>query len=213
MSLTTLSPNELIFYYSYVRLKISLGSFALLHAALIGQPAFAQTNTLGLADGFLSFNTSTFSIQFVKDSQTLYSLKAQSNGFDFIPTDQMTARQGNANYHLGDLTFRVRKSGSTAWINGDTSTARKPVLPLPASGSIIAAANLSPTLPSNSLVNVTRQWVVANGVLQLQFAVQNTQNVPVEIGALGMPLEFNNVRQICECHIFMFADCFSDLHR
>ncbi|KAF9566984.1 hypothetical protein CPC08DRAFT_63123 [Agrocybe pediades] len=168
-------------------------AFTLLHGLLSVQQVVAQTNTLGLADGFLTFNTSTFNIQLVKDSQTLYSLQARSNDFDFIPADQMSARQGNLNYHLGDITFRVRKNGSTSWINGDSSSARKPVTNLPVSGSIIAAANLSPTLPSNSLINVTRQWVVEDGTLQLQFIVQNSQTVPVEIGALGMPLEFNNI--------------------
>ncbi|KAF8203956.1 hypothetical protein BJ912DRAFT_1028539 [Pholiota molesta] len=90
---------------------------------------------LGLADGFLSFNTSVFAVQLVKDSQTLYSLKPRVNNtaFDFIPADQMT---------------------------GDTSAARKPVVALPISGSTLAAANLSPTLPSNSLLNITRQWTL-----------------------------------------------------
>lgn len=162
----------------------------------------AQSNTLGLGDGFLSFNTSTFEAQLVKDSQTLYSLKPLSNtSFDFVPADQMSARQSDGNYHIGDITFRARKTGSTAWISGDSSTARKPVIPLPASGSILASANLSPTLPSNSLLNITRQWTVVNNTLQLLFIVKNSQTVPIEIGALGMPLEFNNVSLLSYSHV------------
>ncbi|KDR85499.1 hypothetical protein GALMADRAFT_218596 [Galerina marginata CBS 339.88] len=158
------------------------------------QPVFAQTNTLGLGDGFISFNTSTFSVQLVKDSQTLYSLKPLSNAnFDFIPADKMSERQSNGNYHLGDITFRVRKVGSTAWLSGDTSTSRKPVTALHVSGTVLAAANLSSTLPSNSLLTITRQWVFDEDQLQLLFVVKNSQTVPVEIGALGMPLEFNNI--------------------
>lgn len=155
----------------------------------------AQTGTLGLSHGFLSFNTSTFAVQLVKDSQTLYSLKPRSvtTGFDFIPADQMTARQGNLNYHLGDITFRVRKVGSTPWVTGDSSAARVTVNPLPASGSTFAAADLSPTLPSDSLLNITRRWVFENNQLELLFDVQNSQSVAVEIGSLGAPLEFNNV--------------------
>ncbi|KAF8963898.1 hypothetical protein BDZ97DRAFT_1904713 [Flammula alnicola] len=161
----------------------------------MAQDVSAQTNTLGLADGFISFNTSIFSVQLVKDSQTLYSLKPRANNsvFDFIPADQMSLRQSNGNYHLGDITFRVRKTGSTTWLNGDSSTARKAVIPLPISGTTLAAANLSPTLPSNSLLNITRQWVLQDNQLQLLFSVQNSQTVPVEIGALGAPLEFNNI--------------------
>src|SRR5689334_20588296 len=50
---------------------------------------------LGLKDGFVSFNTSAFSIQLVKDSQTLFSLKPSGSTFDFIPGDQMSAREAN----------------------------------------------------------------------------------------------------------------------
>ncbi|KAH9486468.1 hypothetical protein JR316_0000533 [Psilocybe cubensis] len=105
----------------------------------------------------------------------------------------MSARQSNGNYHIGDITFRARRVGSTIWVSGDSATARKPVTPLPVSGSVLASANLTPTLPSDSPLNITRQWTVANNVLQMLFIVTNLQNTPVEIGALGMPMEFNNV--------------------
>ncbi|KAF8899308.1 hypothetical protein BD779DRAFT_74687 [Infundibulicybe gibba] len=172
--------------------QLALGGFLLLTQTNL---VLGQTGTLGLADGFLSFNTSVFAMQLVKDSQTLYSLKPRSlnSAFDFIPADQMTARQNNKNYHLGDITFRARKSGSTAWVSGDTSTARRPVTPLAASGSTLAAANLAPTLPSGSLLNITRRWVLQDNQLQLLFDVNNPQTVAVEIGALGAPLEFNNI--------------------
>ncbi|KAF8807874.1 hypothetical protein BYT27DRAFT_7098273 [Phlegmacium glaucopus] len=161
----------------------------------VSQLISAQTGTLGLNNGFISFNTSIFSVQLVKDSQTLYSLKPQANNsnFDFIPMDQMTLRQGDGNYHLGDVTFRARLTESTTWMSGDTSSVRRAVIPLPAGGSILAAADLSPTLPSNSLLNITRQWVIQDNHLQLTLSVKNTQDKAVEIGALGLPLEFNNI--------------------
>lgn len=59
-------------------------------AALI-RPAIGQ-GTLGLADGFLNFSTSTFTMQLVKDSQTLYSLSPAGSTFDFIPTDMCVRR-------------------------------------------------------------------------------------------------------------------------
>ncbi|PFH49825.1 hypothetical protein AMATHDRAFT_75995 [Amanita thiersii Skay4041] len=150
--------------------------------------------TLGLADGFLSFNTSTFAVQLVKDSQTLYSLRPLSgNGFDFIPADVMTQRQNNRNYHTGDITFRARQVGTSTWTTGDTATSRKIVTALSASGSTLAAADLSLTLPSNSLLGITRRWVLENNQLELLFDVKNKQSFAVEIGALGIPLEFNNI--------------------
>ncbi|KAG6812634.1 hypothetical protein H0H92_001717 [Tricholoma furcatifolium] len=148
---------------------------------------------LGLADGFLNFTSPSFLVSLVKDSQTLYSLTPTGSSFDFIPSDMMTKRENNSQYHLGDLTFRVRTVGSTAWIGGDTSAARQPVTANKVSGTTLASANLAPTLPSPSLLNVTRRWVVENGVLQLLFDVTNSQTTAVEIGALGMPLEFNNI--------------------
>lgn len=152
-----------------------------------------QQATLGLADGFLSFNSSTFAMQLVKDSQTLYSLKTINGEFDFIPADQMTLRQYNGNYHLGDITFRARLAGSSSWSSGDSSAARKPVKALSATGSTFATSDLSPTLPANSLLKITRRWVLSNGTLELLFDVTNSQSSSVEIGALGAPLEFNNV--------------------
>ncbi|RDX49433.1 hypothetical protein OH76DRAFT_530269 [Lentinus brumalis] len=159
------------------------------------RPGAGQAATLGLQDGFLSFDTPSFSVQLVKDSQTLYSLKTKGNssGFDFIPADVMTQRQSNGNYHLGDITFRARLVGSSAWTSGDTAAQRRNVSALAASGSTLAAASLSPTLPSGSLLNITRRWVLENGQLQLLFDVTNSQKQAVEIGSLGAPLEFNNI--------------------
>lgn len=148
---------------------------------------------LGLSDGFISFDISGFSFQLVKDSQTLYSLSPSGSSFNFVPTDQMSAREANGHYHLGDITFRARRVGSSSWISGDTSTARKRLTSLSVSGNTLAAANLAPTLPSSSLLSITRRWVNNNGQLQLLFDVTNSQSSAVEIGSLGIPLEFNNV--------------------
>jgi hypothetical protein len=151
---------------------------------------------LGLNDGFTSFRTNAFSLQLVKDSQTLYSLNPSGSNFNFIPTDQMSAREANGHYHLGDITFRARRVGSSSWVSGDTSTTRRQLTPLSVSGNTLAAANLAPTLPSNSLLSITRRWVNNNGNLQLLFDVTNSQSAAVEIGSLGVPLEFNNVSNV-----------------
>ena len=171
------------------------------------RPGAGQSGTLGLQDGFLSFDTPSFSVQLVKDSQTLYSLttKGNSSGFDFIPADVMTQRQSNGNYHLGDITFRARVVGSSAWTSGDTAAQRRNVSALTVSGSTLAAANLLPTLPSRSLLNITRRWVLEGDQLQLLFDVTNSQTQAVEIGSLGVPLEFNNVREPV-CSTFASSD-------
>ena len=171
------------------------------------RPGAGQSGTLGLQDGFFSFDTPSFSVQLVKDSQTLYSLttKGNSSGFDFIPADVMTQRQSNGNYHLGDITFRARVVGSSAWTSGDTAAQRRNVSALTVSGSTLAAANLLPTLPSRSLLNITRRWVLEGDQLQLLFDVTNSQTQAVEIGSLGAPLEFNNVREPI-CSTFASSD-------
>ncbi|KAJ7762308.1 hypothetical protein DFH07DRAFT_813874 [Mycena maculata] len=172
-------------------LEIMLAAFLMLVVHI--HTARGQNDTLGLSDGFSSFNNSVFAVQLVKDSQILYSLSPIGSTFDFIPTDQMTLRQNNGNYHLGDVTFRARKVGSTAWISGDSSTARKKLTANPVSGSTFASANLAPTLPSTSLLDITRRWVSDSKGIELLFDVTNSQTTAVEIGALGAPLEFNNI--------------------
>jgi len=166
------------------------------------RPALSQANaTLGLADGFVTLDSPSFSIRLVKDSQTLASLKPKgsatqtNNGtFDFSPFDQLSNRQFNGNYQLGDITFRARIAGtSSAFLSGDSSTARHPVTALTPSGNDLAVANLSATLPSNSLLSIVRRWSLLNQTLSLQFDVSNVQAQAVEIGSIGFPIAFNNI--------------------
>ncbi|KAH8105026.1 hypothetical protein DFH11DRAFT_1864351 [Phellopilus nigrolimitatus] len=158
----------------------------------------SANHTLGLSDGFITFATPSLSLSIVKDSQTAYSLRpnGESGSFDFIPYDVMSKRDSDGQYHLGDVTFRARLVGSSAWVSSDSSQAREKVNTLSVSGSTLAAADLSPTLPSGSLLNVTRLWALSDGHLQLLFNVTNAQSSAVEIGSLGMPLEFNNASKI-----------------
>ncbi|KAH8094626.1 hypothetical protein BXZ70DRAFT_946891 [Cristinia sonorae] len=201
-----LLPADFIIRYLWQKLVhtpqntriIGMVAWLLRHLAVFTacSSALAQTATLGLADGFISFTTPEFSVQLVKDSQTLYSLKpANGTGsFDFIPADKMTQRQFNGNVHLGDISYRVRAAGSnSAWISGDSFTSRRTVNTRSAPSSTLAIADLSPTLPSNAPLNITRRWIVQGGVLSLLFDVTNKQTTSLEIGALGAPLEFNNI--------------------
>ncbi|EJD41740.1 hypothetical protein AURDEDRAFT_169168 [Auricularia subglabra TFB-10046 SS5] len=156
--------------------------------------AVAQGDTLGLSHGFLSFNTSTLRLQLVKDSQTAYLISPAASSFNFVPADMMVNRSANAQYHLGDITFRARVQGATAWTSGNSAAARRPVTALAAGGSTLAAADLTPTLgAAGTLLKVVRRWALLDGTLQMLFDVTNVQTSPVEIGAIGAPLEFNNI--------------------
>ena len=146
-----------------------------------------------LADGTINLDTPDFSLALVKSSQTVASLKPKTaRDFDFTPGDLLVARSQNGYHHLGDLELRVRQSGS-AWKSYSTSVARTPVTPLPTSTSVLAAADLAPTLPSDLPLRILRTWAVDGGRLALRFTLTNTSQQPIEIGALGIPMVFNNV--------------------
>ncbi|KAK0450413.1 uncharacterized protein EV420DRAFT_753485 [Desarmillaria tabescens] len=151
-----------------------------------------SADTLGIKDGFTTFNTGTFTMKLIKDSQTLYSLMPTGSSFDFMPSDYMAQRADNGQNHVGDINIRARRSGTSAWTTISSVVKRSPVTALSVSGTTIAAANLAPTLNS-TLLGVTRSWSVEDGILQLRFNISNPQSQAVEIGALGAPLEFNSI--------------------
>ncbi|HEX6728633.1 MAG TPA: DUF5695 domain-containing protein [Pyrinomonadaceae bacterium] len=159
--------------------------------------------TLGLDQGFLDLNTPDFKLKLVKASQTVAALQPRSaTSFDFTPGDRLGRRAANGFHHLGDLTLRVRAGDSGPWQKYDTAESRKPVRPLTVAGAL-AAADLSPTLPVDIPVQVTRTWIVDNGRLVLRFELRNKTEQPVQIGALGIPMIFNNMitgRNLKEAH-------------
>jgi hypothetical protein len=164
------------------------------------QPAEAQRRgggggppTLGLTNGYIELDTPDFNLKLVKDSQTLAALLPKNaNGFDFTPADQLQARQANRFYHIGDLTFRLRTNNADGWANYSTAAARQPVAALPVSAPALASADLSATLPDACPLQIIRTWAVEKDRLVLRFDVKNKLDVPVEIGALGIPLILNN---------------------
>jgi hypothetical protein len=112
-------------------------------------------------------------------------------------------RSQNGYFHLGDITLRLRAGHSGEWRNYSTATSRVPVTTLPASSGVLAAADLGPTLPSDVPLEILRTWAVQDGKLVLRFSLKNRSSEPVEIGALGFPMIFNNVlngRSLEEAH-------------
>jgi len=153
-----------------------------------------KPSTLGLDKGIDSFRTASFVLKLVLASQTVAALQPVSEkGFDFTPGDSLQIRSSNGMYHLGDINLRVRTAGDTGWHNYSTAAERKPVQPLKAGSNILAAADLSATLSSNIPLQVKRFWELSDGKLTLRFELSNKTAQPVEIGALGMPMIFNNL--------------------
>ena len=164
----------------------------------------ALPSTLGLDHGYLDLETPDFKLRLVKASQTVAALEPKStSGFDFTPGDRLSHRQADRYHHLGDLILRARVGGSGQWRTYDTAESRKPVEPLPAPGPTLAKANLFPTLPADIPLEITRSWIVDNGRLVLRFELRNKSSQPVQLGALGIPMVFNNMitgRNLKEAH-------------
>lgn len=179
-----------------VTLTACLSIASLAPATLAQGPA----DDLGIAKGYTSFSTHNFDLELVTDAQVLASLKPAGASFDFLPFGYITERSGNGQYHWGDVTFRYRTVGSTAWVNADSAAARQPVTLLSSGGNstanetVLASSNLQPTLPANSsAVGIVREWLDVDGDLGLSFTITNTVNSAIQLGSLGFPVEFNNI--------------------
>ncbi len=104
--------------------------------------------TLGLEHGTATFEAPELSLELVRASQTVAALRTRdSHAFDYTPGDWLERRDADGYFHLGDLTLRLR-SGTGPWERFSTAEDRSPVRPLPATGRVLAAADLAPTLPA-----------------------------------------------------------------
>ena len=147
-----------------------------------------------LEQGYLDLGTPAFSLRLVRSSQTVAALKPRSaEDFDFTPGDLLVARSQDGYYHLGDIDVRLRSGASGEWQSYSTAVARKPVGALPSMSPTLAAADLTPTLPADIPLQITRAWTLEDGQLALRFTLKNKTTQSVQIGALGIPMIFNNV--------------------
>lgn len=160
--------------------------------------------TLGLEQGYLEFDTPDFKLKLVKASQTIAALEPKSTaGFDFTPGDRLERRAANGFHHLGDITFRVRSDSTGSWHDYDTAQARQPVNAIAVSSKVLAAADLSPTLPADAPLQIIRSWALDNDRLVLKFELKNRTANAVQIGALSLPMIFNNIitgRNLTQAH-------------
>ncbi len=157
-----------------------------------------------LDQGFINLDTPEFDLTLVRSSQTVAALKPKgAGGFDFTPGDLLVERSQNGYYHLGDLDLRVRVGTAGEWKDYSTAHVRAPVTALPTTVGILAAADLTPTISRDIPLDVTRAWILENGKLVLQFVLKNKTKETVQVGALGIPMIFNNVlndRSLEEAH-------------
>ena len=170
-----------------------------------------------LDSGFVTLDTPAFHLRLVRSSGTVAALEPKAaadaktdTAFDFTPGELLAARSVDGYYHLGDLDLRLRGEGETDWRGYSTALARHSVNELPPSQGELAKADLRPTLPAGFPLEVTRAWAVANGNLVLRFTLSNPGKKPIEIGALGVPLIFDNIvsgKSLEEAHaICSFSD-------
>lgn len=140
-----------------------------------------------------AFRTPTFDLALRTDTQTLARLSPTGDAaFDFVPAAREAERAGDGYVHIGDIHLRL-KSGDGPWQDYSSAHARKPIVKLAARGSVLAAADISASMGADIPLRVERQWVNDKGVLALRFTLVNTSREPIEIGALGMPMVFDNI--------------------
>ncbi|HEY1579220.1 MAG TPA: DUF5695 domain-containing protein [Terracidiphilus sp.] len=189
--------------------------FALSSPSTSGQwhPA-GRESRLGpmLDDGLVRFETPQLTLRLVKSSGTVAGLepKPEQGEFDFAPAELLAARSTDGYYHLGDLDLRLRQSGQTDWKGYSTAWHRNPVQTLAPHPGELLRQNLKSTLPTDFPLQIIRVWAVENGKLVLRFILKNSSDNSIEIGALGIPLIFDNIisgKSLEEAHaVCSFSD-------
>ena len=66
-----------------------------------------------LNQGTVNYDTPDLTLSLVRSSQTVAALKPErADGFDFTPGDLLTKRSQDGYFHLGDITLRLRTTGT-----------------------------------------------------------------------------------------------------
>lgn len=152
-----------------------------------------KPSSLGLENGFIEVKTSEFNLKLVKASQTVAGLYPVADAnFDFTPGERLEIRDKDSLYHLGDLNLTL-KNAQGDWVNYSSAYKRKPVEKLSVKGNVLMASDMTNTFPEELPVNIKRYYEKDNGNLILRFVLKNTSDAPLEIGALGVPMIFNNI--------------------
>ncbi len=150
-------------------------------------------DSLDIKQGVIHLKTSNFNLEILKSSHTVAGLHPTSEpGFDFTPGEWLSKRNKTGFYHLGDITFRVKREGDSGWTSFSSAASRKAIKSLPPKNDKqLAVSDLSVVLP-NSPVNIIRYWEKQGENIALRFELKNISGKKVEIGSLGIPLIFDN---------------------
>ncbi|MBN2638268.1 MAG: hypothetical protein JXR65_04165, partial [Bacteroidales bacterium] len=153
-----------------------------------------QNDSLDIESGVLKFQTSVFQLEILKNSQTVSALRPQSDSnFDFTPGEWLPQRKKAGYYHLGEINLRVRTAKDSNWKTFSSAFNRKPVVNLTTKNTTtLASADLTPCFPENMPLRVIRFWKEQEENLVLHFDIENITDKEIEIGALGIPMIFNN---------------------
>lgn len=153
-----------------------------------------RPSTLGIEQGVVSFTTGSFDLELLNSSQTVLSLCTNNvEKFDFTQHDRLKSRDKDGYYHLGDLNFRIKTGTNGQWESFSTATKRVSLKSLtPENATVLAAADLANSLPETLPLQVIRYWEKEGSGLVLRFELKNRTKQLIEIGALGIPMIFNN---------------------
>lgn len=153
-------------------------------------------STLGIDKGSKSFTTSDFYLEILDASHTAAALSpVKDTVFDYTPDERLKLRDKDGFYHLGDINLQYRAGRSGDWTAFSSAKKRVDVVSLPASKGTLAASDLSAALGENAPLTVKRFWESDGKNIVLRFEIANTSSNEVEIGALGIPMVFNNILQ------------------
>lgn len=151
-----------------------------------------QPITLDLESGMENYTLEKLKFSILKSSQTLSALKLKDDtAFDYTPDELLGYRARDNFYHLGDINLTIRPQGDSSWSRFSSAQTRRNIKPLMTTGNILAVADMAPTLNDIPL-QVIRSWEQDNGDLVLRFTITNITRKAYEIGALGIPMIFNN---------------------
>ena len=154
-----------------------------------------------LAKGTKSFDGGNLSLTLMNATGTAASLSPIGSSFDFTPGDRLRGRTSEGYYHLGDVNLRIKSVGSD-WKSFSTAKNRETPISISKTASL-NSDDLSASLGGGCPVRVLREWTRDAGELVLRFRVSNPSNQPLELGAFGAPMVFNNLltgRSLVETH-------------
>lgn len=151
-------------------------------------------STLGVDKGSKLYTTPLFKLEILNSTQTLATLRANDESeLDYVPGDRLNERDKNRFYYMGDINLGIRTIGNIEWSYYSTAKNRVDVDTLPVKNpNVLSAADLFKTLPDSLPLQIIRYWEREGENIVLRFELKNKSDKAVEIGALGIPMVFNN---------------------